>query len=528
METQHSPSQRKSPQTIQKYFFRTQLFLLISLSLVLAVAGVLLDVHAERLERDQNLRNVAEAIAHSPVLHDEARRTETLDAMKSSFSNIDVISVVSAGGARIYHSNHALIGTVYDGTLPDFSQTGRDFYAVNDRGPSGLQRRAYAAFYENGNYAGFVITLTLMEQIRGENLRLIAMFAAITLLAVLTALFLSYRFSDKIKASLMGYEPDAFSAMYQIRDHILEALDEGVIAVDRSGKVQFSNQAAEKLLVSGNGEAAESGSRLLTETLKSGKKERGVPVHDFSGADILADRIPIKAEGRIAGAVAILHDRTEYTKLMEDLAGTRYLVDSMRANNHDFTNKLHVILGLIQMGMSDKAASYIENITMVQRESISRIMQTVDEPAVSALLVGKTARASELNIRLVLREGSIFRRSDLPLPADALVTILGNLIDNALEAMNASPCEGEQMELVLGLFSKPGALLLTADDNGPGIAEDLLPHIFEEGFSTKGAGHGTGLPHVKKLVEALGGSISVQSQPGEGSSFAVSFQKEAV
>ena len=206
---------------------------------------------------------------------------------------------------------------------------------------------------------------------------------------------------------------------------------------------------------------------------------------------------------------------------MEDLSGTRYLVDSMRANNHDFTNKLHVILGLIQMEMYQQAMDYIQNITMVQRATISAVMRAVDEPAVAALLIGKTARAAELNVKFVLREGSCYNKTHLPLPAETLVTVIGNLIENAFESINAKG--GNQKELLFGIYSKPDGVLITVDDTGEGIADK--EKIFENGFSTKGQGRGTGLYQVKSMVEALGGSIDLESQIGVGTSFSVSFRK---
>ena len=80
--------------------------------------------------------------------------------------------------------------------------------------------------------------------------------------------------------------------------------------------------------------------------------------------------------------------------------------------------------------------SYIENITIVQRATISKIMNAVQEPSVAALLIGKTARASELNIKFVLREGCHYSNADMQLPSELLVTVIGNLIENAFEAMN--------------------------------------------------------------------------------------------
>lgn len=226
------------------------------------------------------------------------------------------------------------------------------------------------------------------------------------------------------------------------------------------------------------------------------------------------------------GAIAVLHNRAEYTKLMEDLSGARYLVDSMRANNHDFTNKLHVILGLIQMEMYNEASSYIQNITMVQRENISKVMNAVNEPAVAALLIGKIAGASELNVSFVLREGCYYSSADMNLPSEMLITVIGNLLDNAFDAMNENGDYQAQKELMFGIYSKPGAVLITVDDTGSGISKEDIAHIFENGYSTKGEGRGTGLYQVKSMVENFGGKITVETQEGVGSSFSVSFAKE--
>ena len=211
---------------------------------------------------------------------------------------------------------------------------------------------------------------------------------------------------------------------------------------------------------------------------------------------------------------------------MEDLAGTRYLVDSMRANNHDFTNKLHVIMGLIQMEMYDDAVSYIENISIVQRETISKIMSVVDEPSIAALLIGKSARASELNIKFILNDGSHYSKTDLLLPSELMVTVIGNLIDNAFEAINIKNIQ-RQKELRFDIYSRENALLITVEDTGIGISKDNLEHIYDNGFSTEGEGRGTGLYQVKEMVEAIGGKITAESQENVGTSFTVIFQNKS-
>ena len=537
---QMTDRQRISLKCIQKMLFRTQLILILSLALILGIAGTLINIHFENQKRDQNLQNVAEAIAKSPILtgkgatdiEDKEIFSEYLDALKDTLNDIDVISVVNKDGIRMYHSNHALIGTKYDGNMPDFKSNTDDYYAVNESGPSGNQRRAYAAVYnENGEYVGVVMAIMLTKNIKTETVQMLFIFLLITVVAILIELIIAGELSGNVKKSLMGYEPDVFTAMYKMRDNILESLAEGIIAFDTNGVMQFANESAIRMLcenprsdlVGQNVDVI--GDDILSRHIKSGEKERNI---NLAKADIIFDRVPIKEDGIAVGSIAILHNRAEYTKLMEELSGTRYLVDSMRANNHDFTNKLHVILGLIQMEMYDDASSYIQNITIVQRENISKVMNAVSEPAVAALLIGKIARASELNINFVLREGCYYSPADMNLPSEMLITVIGNLLDNAFDAMNESSDYKKHKELMFGIYSKPGAVLVTVDDTGSGIKNEDMELIFKNGFSTKGECRGTGLYQVKAMVENFGGKITVESQEGVGSSFSVSFVKEKV
>lgn len=527
-----------SVRNVQQLFFRTQLILIISLAIILGAAGTLININFETEKRDRNLQNVAEAIARSPVLvetglvdiENQERFGEYLDTLKETLDDIDVISVVDKDGVRRYHSNHDLIGTQYDGNLPDFENQMEAYYAVDENGPSGSQRRAYAAVYnENGEYVGVVMAIMLMKNIQTETAQMLFIFCIITVVAILIEVIIAGELSSKVKRRLMGYEPDVFAAMYKMRDTILETVEEGILAVDTNGVIHFANESAIRMLCDDRragiiGKNVDVfGDVILSRAMKKEGKELNV---SLSKADIILDRVPIK-EGNIeVGAIAILHNRAEYTKLMEDLAGTRYLVDSMRANNHDFTNKLHVILGLIQMEMYDQASSYIQNITMVQRENISKVMNAISEPAVAALLIGKIARASELNVDFVLREGCCYNSTDMNLPSEMIITVIGNLLDNAFDTMNEREDYKAHRELMFGIYSKPGAVLITVDDTGRGIKTNDMERIFENGFSTKGEGRGTGLYQVKTLIETFGGKITVESQEDVGSSFSISFVKE--
>ena len=231
-----------SLKNINRLFFRMQLLLIITLALILGISGTMINIQYERQKRDQNLQNVAETIAQSPILTDgllsgESRvLSEYLDTLKDSLDDIDVISVVDDRGVRVYHTNSALVGTKYDGNMPDFNSQNEGFYAVNENGPSGSQRRAYAAIYnKDGEYVGVVMAIMLMKNINTEIMQMLLTFGVITLAAVAVEIFLASKMSRKMKNSLMGYEPDVFTAMYKMRDNILETLKEGILAIDNNG-----------------------------------------------------------------------------------------------------------------------------------------------------------------------------------------------------------------------------------------------------------------------------------------------------
>lgn len=194
----------------------------------------------------------------------------------------------------------------------------------------------------------------------------------------------------------------------------------------------------------------------------------------------------------------------------------------MRAYTHEFMNKLHVILGLLQIGEPEKAQAYIMDTTRTQREAVSRIMHQIREPSVAALLVGKTSRAAELGISLTLDRESALSADSAWLSPDAYVTVLGNLIENAIEALNQS----RRVDKSISVSIREGAdsLLLCVEDTGPGIPAGMRRKLFQRGTSTKGAGRGTGLSLVREVVDAYRGQIRVESEQGVGTSIFVSFR----
>ena len=403
--------------SIRKSIQRVHLVLIFATTILISAGGIFININSNEKSFDQSLIETSEMINRVYSFIKDFSQDELCDYMDSvgkSLADVDVISIVDKDFNRIYHTNHQLINTKYDGSVPDFNKIRMGFYTENNNGPSGPQRRTYSAFYdENGEYSGFIMTIRLKTSIMMVTIHTVELFLVVTVIAIILESLISGTLFRKIKQSFLSFT--------------------------------------------------------------------------------------------------------------EDFEGTKFLVDSMRANNHDFTNKLHVILGLIQIGEYEKAEAYIENISIIQRETVSAIMKAIDNASFSALLIGKICRASECNVKFVLEDNCIFKNEDISIPSEALVTITGNLIDNALDAMNMQiESVNKSKTLTFGVFTKSKNLLITVKDNGPGIPKNIMDKIFEKGFSTKGEGRGVGLFHTKQLIESLGGNISVESVEGMGTKFTVS------
>ena len=400
--------------SIRKAIQRTQLILIISITIFLSIGGFFINLNINNKTLNQNLQNTAELITRLYSFSRDFSQEDLCDYMDKvvqNLSDVDIISIIGLDSIRKYHTHHNLINTKYQGTIPDFKNHQNNYYTESNIGPSGPQLRTYAAVYDSqGDYSGFIMIIRLKTSISAITTHILILFLIVTLSAIIIEIAISGFFSRKIKKEFLAFT--------------------------------------------------------------------------------------------------------------EDFEGTKFLVDSMRANNHDFTNKLHVILGLIQIGQYDKAVSYIQNISIIQRETISKVMNSIENPSFAALIVGKIARSSECNVKFILNEGSCLKNEDISIPSEALVTITGNLIDNALDSMNKDTSKNEK-ELSLGIYTRPGELLIIVKDTGTGIPEEIKEKIFENGFSTKGEGRGIGLYHTKQLVSSLGGTITVESQVGTGTCFMV-------
>ena len=513
------------------------LFLVLSTALLGMIATLLFSLRMEYHNLDRNLMNSAQVLAQSPqmanVLSGNSSNRTLTDYLNSTISrvqDIDAIVVVDRKGIIRYSPDSVYVGTIY----PDYQSlpvmNGVDACVDTGAGVSEVEHRAMAAVTdEDGTLLGFVSVGIGVRSVRQTVVSTVACFAALTLLAAGAGMFISRHLSGSITDALMGYEPDAFRKLFHQREDILETLEEGILAIDQDSNITYMNSACLRMFdarelsdVLGKPLLEAYPDSKLPRLLTTGKPEYNVHLHKMPGThDVLSSRMPIWENGEIVGAVAVFRDRTEVTRLAEELTGSRHLVEAMRAYTHEFINKLHTILGLIQLGRPDKAEQYILDVSQVHHQSVSRVMNQIEDTAVAALLVGKTSRAAELGIRLQVDPRSSLSGEEHMLPSGVLVTILGNLIENATESLNKST--RKQKEIHVSILEKPEGLLLCVEDTGPGIVPELLPYIFEPGVSTKEGGHGIGLAQIKELTDLYHGQIRAESEPKAGTSFFVSF-----
>ena len=512
----------------------------ILVTLVLALGTALaLTLVQEDSARDRTLSTAVMAAASAPRTAAPASDEEaaaTVRQMVLGTTEVDLFAYYDASGSpdafydAVLDEGDAAVLPALDPALMEQLQASEGVVLSDAQAPGGADHCAYAAVRTpEGQVVGYAMAGIYLHSIRQTVGRTLVAYLLVGILALTVGALLSMQLARRIKTELLGYEPNDFRDLFLRRMELLDALDEGLLAIDRDRRIIYINRAAAELLSMDKNAVM---GKLLEEVyprstiarvLRTGKAEYGVGLESLRHVRVLSDRMPVRRDGKLVGAVAIFRNRTEVANLARELTGVQHIVEAMRAYTHEFMNKLHVILGLLQLGEADRAEEYVLQLTQTRALSTGKISACISEPSVAALLIGKSCRAAELGVKMTLDPES--RLSAEPfLPPAAIITILGNLIENAFDAFRNMPAGG-QHQVDVSIREEGPVLLLSVDDNGPGMAPDLAEHIFERGVTTKGSGHGTGLFLVRRTVDTFQGEVRVESTQGVGSSFIVSFRR---
>ena len=515
----------------------------ILVAMILATgAGLWLSLAQEQRMRDDTLTAAVQAAAYALALdgHSDAQQLQeyTLRTVEG-IEGVDLFAVYDAQGRPVYYAD-IVSGQAGSAELPALdaelcrrlAQSG-EVLLDDAETPLGADHCAVTAVRgANGTVTGYVLAGLYLRSIRTMALRTLAVFVGIGLAALSVGTLLSLQLARRIKSGLLGYEPDAFRDLFLRRMELLDALDEGLLAIDRDAHIVYINRAAAEMLsfdkdaVLGRPLAEVYPQSTIPQVLRTQKAEYNVSLESLRHVRILSDRMPVWRDGRIVGAVAIFRNRTEVARLARELTGVQHIVEAMRAYTHEFMNKLHVILGLLQLGEAQRAEEYVLQLTQTRALSTRQISACIAEPSVAALLIGKSCRAAELGVRLTLDPASHLGADPRCLPAPAMITVLGNLIENAFDAFAQTP--GRTLhEVSVSVREGEQGLILSVDDNACGMSDEVRRHLFERGATSKGEGHGTGLYLVKQIVDAYHGDIRVESTRGVGSSFVITFRPGA-
>ncbi|MCY6485171.1 ATP-binding protein [Clostridium aestuarii] len=382
---------------------------------------------------------------------------------------------------------------------------------------------------EKGVKIGFVIVKSIVKNIEDVEYKGIVKLIFIEVIGFCLGFLGIFVSSKSIKRTLLGYEPEQISKLYLQKNEVLDALYEGIIVVDEKFKVTFFNTVAIKILkiknenVNNNNIYNIISNSYLNRIMETGQAEYDVKMI-VNNIKILCNIIPIKVKDDIVGVVYIFRDKTEVTRLAEEVTGVNQIVESLRANTHEFMNKMHVILGLIQIGESQEAEKFIINETKQQQEKISLVMNSIKNPTIAGLLLGKMSNAKENAINLCLNNNSVLKKENETIENNLLVTIIGNLIDNAIDSINV--CDKDERYINILIKEEEYKIVIKVEDTGGGILKDNIYKIFEKGFSTKGNNRGRGLARINNIVKNLHGEIKVSSEVGIGTKFIVSIPKK--
>jgi sensor histidine kinase regulating citrate/malate metabolism len=478
---------------------------------VVVIAGSVLALLAARRDGDAAAREqvigIATALADSPSTASaigSGRATEVLQPVTEAVrktTDIAFITIMAPDGTRFTHTDPNQIGGRYLGTIEP-ALRGETFTEVY----TGTLGPSIRAVVPVRNQAGRIVGLVsagITQQTLAEHWR--AQWPPILAISV-AALAISFVGVWAIRRRLLrqthGLRPDELRVMYEHHDAILHSVSEGLIVLDREG-VALVNDEARRLLSLPPGRVDKSDLPAFLRSYDPGARDE---VHITEDRVLVVNRSPVDDSSPDSEVVTI-RDRTELQGALGELNSLQVLTESLRSQAHEAANKLHTIVTLVEIGRADQAVKFATNELELSQRLVDRLSDAVGEPALVALLLGKTAQADERGISLTVTEDTYLPSSadGVPLTAQEMVTVLGNLIDNAMDA-----CDRDDPWVEVTVAQDDERLLIRVADSGPGMDAETFERAMQRGYSTK-SGHsarGLGLALVAQVVNRHNGALT--------------------
>lgn len=517
---------------------QTKLSLLVTVLLILLVSliGALFSDSAEKLLLEQIGRKaleVSQSVALNQQIRDglQASDSGTVQQVAETIrlaTGAEYVVVGDRNGIRLSHPDPDKIGQPFvGGDLSAALERGEAYssQAIGTLGPSlrGIvpirdSRQAIIGFVAVG-----YLTRDIEAMIHDKQLEILSYVGIVLLFGIFGAGIIA----RGLKSAIMGLEVHEIAALFHERNAIIGAIREGIIAVDGHGRLSFVNQAARGYL--GQSFDAElHGQSLkdvcpcpdLAEALAAGEKLFDQEM-TLQNRPMVVNILPLERPG--TGLVASFRPKDELDRLARELSHVQQYSELLRAQTHEYSNKMHTIAGLIQLGAHQEALDLVITEASGYQQLIRTLAEAVPDPVIAGVILGKYNRACELKVELEFDPQNSFVRLPAEIEREPLVTILGNLLDNAFDAV----CAGGGRKLVRLYLTDLGPdLIIEVEDAGAGVAAEVAENLFEQGATTKpGAGRGTGLVLVKRAVESLGGQITYGDGELGGALFTVIIPK---
>ncbi|QPL92716.1 sensor histidine kinase [Streptomyces clavuligerus] len=430
----------------------------------------------------------------------------------------EYVVIMDMTGVRWSHTSPEQIGRLVP-TDPSAALAGREVMEIDD-GTLGRSARGKVPLRDDaGRIIGAVSVGIEYDSVRDRLFSAIPGMLLYAGGALAAGAIAAYLISRRLQRQTHDLAFSDISALLAEREAMLHGIREGVVALDATGRIRLMNDEAQRLL----GLESDGRGLPLDEVLGAGRTA-DVLAGRVTGEDLLAVRghrvlITNRMPTDDGGAVATLRDRTELERLGRELDSTRGLIDALRAQDHEHANRMHTLLGLLELEMHDEAVSFVTEVVGVHRATAEQVTEKIHDPLLASLLVGKATVAAERGVSLRIAPGTLL--PDRVVDPRGLVTVLGNLVDNAMDAAAGSAEPGIEVEL----SSEGRTAVLRVADTGPGVPPEQREQIFTEGWTTKElpahGKRGLGLALVRRLAERQGGSALVREAEGGGAEFVV-------
>ncbi|MER6716492.1 sensor histidine kinase [Streptomyces sp. NPDC000877] len=525
-----TPPARRLRLGLPRRVFSQVLLMQVAIAAGVAVlaTGLFLAPLSDQLD-DQAMRRalaIAQTTAQQPDLVKDLRDTppspdgpvqKEAERIRKA-TKAEYIVVMDWRGVRWSHTDPSQIGGIVS-TDPGQALAGHEVMEI-DSGTLGRSARGKVPLRDSdGTVVGAVSVGIAYDSVRARLIHAIPGLLAYAGGALAVGALAAWLISRRVHRQTRDLAFSDIAALLSEREAMLHGIREGVVALDRTGRIRLVNDEAQRLL--GLGDAVVG---LTPDEALGAGRTADVLAGRVAGTDLLtvrgqrvlvANRMPTDD----GGAVATLRDRTELEQLGRELDSTRGLIDALRAQDHEHANRMHTLLGLLELEMYDDAVEFVGEVVGDHRATAEQVTERIEDPLLAALLVGKATVAAERGVALWVSDRT--RLPDRLIDPQGLVTVVGNLVDNALDAVAGKPHARVEVEL----RAEGRTVVLRVRDTGPGIPPEHRELVFNEGWSTKKPPahreRGIGLSLVRRLAERQGGSATVDGAHGGGAEFTV-------